>query len=111
MSNININGKSYIGNSLIISNGKVIVDGKDVSPESKTITIQVDGNIAQLNVDNANKVSVIGNVEKLSTMSADVEVSGMVKGNISTMSGDVECGDVHGGISTMSGNVKHSKKH
>ena len=84
-----------------------MVNGKDITPDSKEINISVVGNIEQLKVDFCNKVSVEGNVKSISTQSGDVEVTGDVDGNIQTMSGDVDCGHVQGSISTMSGNVKH----
>lgn len=108
MASININNNSYVGRSIVITGNKVIIDGKDVTPDSKSIEIKVEGNINELKVDACDKVSVTGNVEMLSTQSGDVDVSGDV-GSISTMSGDVDCGDVNGYISTMSGDIKHRK--
>lgn len=108
MASININNNSYVGRSIVITGNKVIIDGKDVTPDSKSIEIKVEGNINELKVDACEKVSVTGNVEKLSTQSGDVDVSGDV-GSINTMSGDVDCGNVNGSISTMSGDIKHRK--
>lgn len=107
MSIITINGNTFSGSNIIVTNGKVLINGKDVTPDSKEINISVVGNIEQLKVDACNKVSVEGNVQSISTKSGDVEVSGDVDGSISTMSGDVDCGHVKGSVSTMSGDVKH----
>ena len=104
-----INGNNYSGNNVIISNGKVIIDGKDVTPDSKNIEIKVDGNIEQLSVDACNKVEITGNVSNVKTKSGDVDISGDVSGSIQTMSGDVDCGNVGGSISTMSGDVKNKR--
>ncbi len=109
MCTITINGNIYSGNSIVVTNGKVIINGKDVTPDSKEINISVVGDIEQLKVDACNKVSVEGSVKSISTLSGDVEVSGDVDGSISTMSGDVDCGHVQGSISTMSGDVKHRR--
>lgn len=109
MATITINNKTYVGNSITITNGKVIIDGKDTTPDAKEINISVDGNIEELNVDACNKVFVNGSVGDIRTQSGDVDVSGDVSGMISTMSGDVKCGNVGGKISTMSGDVKHRK--
>lgn len=106
---ININGNKYSGNNISISNGRVIIDGKDVTPDSKNITICVDGNISEMKVDACDSVVVNGNCGSVSTMSGDVEVDGDVTGSITTMSGDVDCGTVGGSISTMSGDIKHRK--
>lgn len=107
MGTIRINNNSYSGSSIVITNGKVTIDGKDVTPDSKEIIISVDGNIEQLKVDVCKTVSVKGHVKNIYTQSGDVEVSGNVEGDIRTMSGDVDCSTVAGSISTMSGDVKH----
>jgi hypothetical protein len=109
MSTITINGNTYSGNSIVVTNGKVVINGKDVTPDSKEINIFVVGDIEQLKVDDCDKISVNGNVKSISTQSGDVEVTGDVDGSISTMSGDVDCENVQGSISTMSGDVKHRR--
>lgn len=107
MSIITINGNTFSGSNIIVTNGKVLINGKDVTPDSKEINISVVGNIEQLKVDACNKVNVEGNVKSISTQSGDVEVSGDVDGSISTMSGDIDCGHVKGSVSTMNGDIKH----
>lgn len=103
---ININGRSFFGKNISINNNKIIIDGKDVTPDSKEISITVEGNIEKLSVDVCNELTVTGDVGKINTMSGDVDISGNVTGNIETMSGDVHCGNVGGNIKTMSGNVR-----
>lgn len=113
MASISINGINIqsmtAGRSIIINNGKVIVDGQDVTPDSKTITIEVTGNVDKLSVDACSKIAINGDSGSIKTQSGDVEVGGQVSGSIQTMSGDVDCGNVLGNISTMSGDVKHRK--
>jgi hypothetical protein len=109
MSTITINGNTYSGNSIVVTNGKVIVNGKDVTPDSKEINISVQGNIDELKVDVCSKVSVTGNTKNVSTKSGDIDIAGNVEGSIQTMSGDVDCGNVAGSISTMSGDIKHKR--
>lgn len=103
---ININGKTFFGKSISINNNKIIIDGKDVTPDSKEISIKVEGNIEKLSVDACNQVTVTGDVGKINTMSGDVDVTGNVTGNIETMSGDVHCGNVGGKIKTMTGDIR-----
>lgn len=102
---ININGKSYSGRNVTIINGKVVVDGVDLTPEGKTINITVDANIDKLDVDMCDKVIVNGNVNELTTASGDVDCKD-VTGCVKTVSGDIECGNVGGDVSTTSGDVK-----
>jgi len=110
MNTISINGITIQGNrNVVISNGKIMINGKDVTPNSKEINIVINGDVDKLEVDCCNKVSVTGSVKNIITKSGDIEVTGDVDGNIQTMSGDVDCGHVQGSISTMSGDVKHRK--
>ena len=104
-----INGVVYNGNNLSIRGNKVIIDGKDVTPDSKSIQINVDSNIHTLEVDNCEKITVTGNVGNVKTLSGDVDITGDVSGSIQTMSGDVDCGSIGGSVSTMSGDIKHRK--
>jgi len=109
MSTFTINGNTYSGNSIVVTNGKVFINGKDVTPDSKEINISVEGSVEELKVDACNKVSVTGSVKNISTKSGDVDVTGDVDGDIQTMSGDVDCGHVQGSVSTMSGDIKHKR--
>lgn len=109
MGRITVNGVTYTGRNISMSGNKIIIDGKDVTPDAKEINISVEGDITELRADACNKISVVGSVKNIKTHSGDVEVTGDVDGNIQTMSGDVDCGMVGGSISTMSGDVKHRK--
>ena len=108
MGTIRVNGMSISGSNISITNGKIIVDGKDMTPDQKEIKIEVIGDIDTLSVDACNEVSVKGNIGKLKTMSGDVEVTGDVTGDVSSMSGDIRCGNISGSVKTMSGNIKRN---
>ena len=111
MNTITINGTvvTTSSRSVVIKNGKVIIDGKDLTPESKEINISIIGGLSKLEVDACSKVDVSGDVGSIKTMSGDIDVTGNVTGDIKTMSGDVDCGTVGGSISTMSGDIKNKK--
>ncbi len=100
-----INGVTYEGNSISITNGRVFVDGKEVTPDGKTITIEVQGNIEFLKADACYMIAVTGECGKVETASGDVKC-GNVKSYVKTLSGDVECGDVGDDVETMSGDVE-----
>lgn len=109
-SKVVINGVSYVGGKNVrIINGKVIIDGKDMTPDAKNITIQIEGDVSNLSVDICDKLSVTGNVNELSTVSGDVEIGGSVGGNIKTTSGDIKCGNIAGDVKTVSGDIKNKK--
>jgi len=111
MATIHINGKMYSGNSVSVSRNKIVIDGKEVpDDENKVINIHVEGSIDTLKVDSCNKIKAEENVGELSTVSGDVKVKGDVYGDVRTVSGDVDCGEVTGNIKTVSGDVKNKKK-
>lgn len=104
MSTININGRKFEGNNITIKNNKVYVDGKDMTPEEKQISIVVEGDVLDINADNCEVITIHGEVRSIKTMSGDVKC-GNVNGSVSTMSGDVTCGNIAGGVKTMSGDI------
>ena len=104
INNANITG-SFSGKNITIKNGKVIIDGKDVTPDGKKMDITVTGNIDSLNVDCCDSISITGEVGSVETTSGNV-TCGNVKGDVSNTSGDVKAGDVSGNVKTMSGDVE-----
>lgn len=103
---INIDGREFVGNSVIIDGDTVIVDGvrqdgKLVGP----ITVAVHGDAERIEMGGG-KVTISGSAGSVKTASGDVQC-GNVNGSVSTMSGDVTCGAISGSVSTMSGDVSH----
>lgn len=106
---VNINGRSFSGNNVSINNGKVVVDGvlMDKYEEGTVVNVTIIGDVESLsNEVGSIKATTVGSI---STMSGDV-YCGDVGGSVKTMSGDVECKSVLGNISTMSGDVSKSLK-
>lgn len=106
---ININGKSYSGRNITITNGKVVIDGRDATPDGKEIKIAVEGGVNILDVDACKTVYVDGDVGEIQTASGDIKIKGNIEGNVKTMSGDVTCLNIAGGVKTMSGDIKYKK--
>lgn len=105
MSSIRINGVTISGNSIQVKNGSIFVDGSVVDTgDAKQIRIEVDGSIERLNADACDSITVSGSAGSVSTMSGDVKC-GNVDGSVKTMSGDVRCGSIGGSVSTMSGDI------
>ena len=104
--NISINGNVYKGNSVQISNGKVVVDGIEQSQvlEHK-ITVNVVGDVESIEAGSGD-VFVSGGVGSLRTGSGDVKC-GSVSGNVQTGSGDIDCGNIAGSVRTGSGDISH----
>jgi hypothetical protein len=110
MNTITVNGRTINSSgNVVVSSNRIMVNGVDVTPDTKEINITITGATKKIEVDYCNKITVNGDVENLSTMSGDVDVTGNVNGSLSTMSGNVDCGDIGGTVSTMSGNIKHKK--
>ena len=115
-SKVTINGKTYAGRNVTIINNKVYVDGQDTTPDSKEISIKVEGDLENLKVDCCNKIEISGSVKGgASTTSGDItcgNVSGGIKttsGDVQTVSGDVDAQKINGKVSTLSGDIKYRK--
>lgn len=105
---VNIGGKAFNGvNNVRIENGTITIDGKSIE---------------EFNGDEPKvfKVEIVGNVEKIETEDADVEVKGSactivskngnvtcgdVSGNVDNKNGNVICGDVRGDVNTKNGHI------
>ena len=105
---IKINNKTFRGNNITITDNKVMIDGKDVTPDAKTINIVVEDSIQSIKADVCETITVYGNCNKVDTMSGDVECRD-VTGNVKTMSGDVDAHSIGGSVQTMSGDIKYKK--
>ena len=103
-----INNKSYSGSNVTIRENKVIVDGVDQTPNDKVITISIDGDVNQLNIDHCEKLNIVGNVGYVRSGSGDINCTN-ITGGAQTGSGDVECETINGNVQTGSGNVKSDK--
>lgn len=106
---ITINGVSFSGNNIQIINDKVIVDGKDLTPETKEINIVVDGDlIGNLEFHNG-KAEIKGGVHKsVKSHNGDIKIGSVVGGDVSSHNGNIECGHISGSVKTKNGNIKHN---
>lgn len=100
-----INGKTYKGSCIQVSNGRVIVDGVEHGVESgPSIEVEIHGDVQSLELESgtvrANSAGMIR------TVSGDV-VCGEVSGSVSAVSGDINTGAVSGMVSTVSGDITH----
>lgn len=111
MNSIKINGTDIFDlpagsyQNVVIKDGQIIANGVNITPEAKTISIVITGDVQSFDVDNCQEIHVTGNVGNVRSGSGDVSVQSAVLGNIQTGSGDVECEQVHGSIQTGSGDV------
>lgn len=103
---IEINSMTIDGKSIISKNGKVWIDGKDVTPQMENITIIVTGSIENLHIDACKSIVVTGNVGKIETSIADVTVNGDVTGYVESDNGNINCGNVGSNATTDNGNIK-----
>lgn len=112
---IKVNGKSLFmegnNNSIMIANGKVFVNGREISKENlkeeKVINVEVFGYIDKLSADCCRDITINGDANDVDTKSGNVYVKGDTN-FVSTVSGNVSCRTLNGSINTVSGNV--SKK-
>lgn len=106
---ISVNGIPYHGNNISVINGRVIIDGVDVTSEQKVINITVYGDLQCINGE-FSTITVHGNVTNgIKNGSGDISITGNVNGNIKTGSGDVNIeGSVTGDVETGSGDIIHN---
>lgn len=109
MSNININGKVYSGGSIVVNNGKITIDGKEIDGlDERVININIEGSVQNLDVDCANSITVNGDVVELTSKNGNVSVSGDVSGNVENKNGNINCGNVGGDVLNKNGNIKRN---
>ena len=110
---ININGMSFNGSNISISNNKIYVDGKRVDEQfedQKTFNIVVDGPLSKLDVENAESIEIKGDVGSIKTTNGNVQVSGSVNGDVKTVNGNVNAINIDGKVSTVNGNINEKWK-
>lgn len=126
-----IQGQNIVtGNSISISNGKIIVGDKDVTSQFQTtdnddkgiriviqnfsgnltvnncdyLTIE-KGDVDELNASNVESIEVRGNVKNLETKNSTNFISGNVEGDVSMVGGKIKCGTVKGDLKTSGSNT------
>jgi hypothetical protein len=106
-----INGKTIISNSNNISiiNNKIIIDGKDVTPDAKTINIEITGDVDKVEVDCCERLSILGNCNSVSSHNGSVDIGGFVNGSVTTHNGNIDCQNVGGSVKTHNGDIKYKK--
>lgn len=105
ISSASISG-NVVGGNLTISNGRVIVDGVEVSNIANVgpVTIIVEGSLERLELASGT-VTVKGDVGDCQTVSGDIKVAGQIAGDCKTTSGDIEAMAIHGSCKTVSGDI------
>ena len=106
---ISINGKTYKGNDLSISGGKVYIDGKLQHEEDKIdINITVNGNLDTLEVDACNTITVKQNCKVVTCKNGNVIIHGNVEGDVTNKNGNIKCKNILGDANTNIGNIVKS---
>ena len=95
------------GQTIVVHDNKIIVDGKDVTPDTKEIHITVSGRVEHLTADICNQISITGDTGSVSTQTGNIKVDGNVNSCVRTISGNVHAkGKIVGNISTVSGDIQ-----
>ena len=102
---MNINGRTFSGSNVTISNnGKVVIDGKVVIQEDVELNITIEGDVDCVDTTNG-KVFVNGVIkEDVSTTNGDINCE-TIEGNVSTTNGDVRCKNIMGKVKTVNGDI------
>lgn len=103
---ITINGKTYTGSNIIISDGEVFIDGvkqeDSVNPEDKIINITVEGNVETVKSVSGD-ITVHGSAKFVQTTSGDIDIDSSVE-YARTVSGDITAKSITH-ASSVSGNI------
>ena len=97
-----IDGKSFPGSKVEQRNGRVLVDGKDVTDELETtasdrpLIVAIQGSVGQLTVSSCHQLAVAGDVESLEVGAGTIKIDGNVAGSVHCGAGDISCGDIGG---------------
>jgi len=122
MGTVTINGRTFSGNNLTMRNGRIIVDGKDVTDDTgvdmaTVLEVKITGEIGSLECDKSVTVvgAITGNVDARGSVTCDdvggdVKAGGSantnnVKGNVYA-NGSVNCDKVGGSVQA-GGSVNH----
>lgn len=110
MARIVVNGKNVtVGRSVVISGGKVIVDGTDITPDTKEISITVEGDVESLDVEACGTVQVNGNTGPVRSQAGNIRIGGDVHGDVKSQAGSIVCGNVSGNVKTLAGSITHRR--
>lgn len=106
MATIIVNKLKYQGDELTIKHSRIIINGQDVTPDSKHVEISVQGNLKTLECDYAQRIDIAGNVDDAHSTSGTMNITGDVLGDARSTSGAIRCRDIKGNVQTVSGSVK-----
>lgn len=96
----------YFGKNLSVSNGKIIIDGKEIKNyDAGDITIEIKGNVENLVVGSCKNITVNGHVGCISAVDGNINVQGRVGGKVETKVGNIYCQDVLGNVKTDEGDI------
>ncbi|RZJ86743.1 MAG: hypothetical protein EOO60_13055 [Hymenobacter sp.] len=109
VSTITVNGREFTGRKIEQQDGRILVDGRDVTDEvgapARELLIVVQGDVSKLEVHGGQRVTVNGNAGSVTTTTGPIEVKGDVTGSVESVSGSITCGKVSGSVKTVTGSI------
>ena len=112
MASITVNGVTISGSGNIVIDGSNIRVGNnvvsfDAITDSRNINVVINGDVENLSTMSAD-VIVHGNAGDVESKSGDITVEGEVRGDVESVSGDIDVkGSVCGRVKTVSGDIRH----
>lgn len=93
--------------SMTISGGKIIIDGKvaNIPTDYPNITINIQGDIERLEVQQCDKINISGNAKRVKTNCGSIDVQGNIEGDAHTNCGSISCNVVEGDAHTNMGSI------
>lgn len=93
--------------SMTISGSKIIIDGKvvNIPTDYPSITINIQGDIERLEVEQCDKINISGNARRVKTNCGSIDVKGNIEGDAHTNCGSISCKVVEGDAHTNMGSI------
>lgn len=106
---LTVNGRQFEGRTVEQKNGRIFVDGHDVTDEVKIATNQiivvVQGDVSKLEAQGIQQLTVSGNAGAITSTHGRIEIKGDVSGSVESISGPITCGKVGGSVESKNGPI------
>lgn len=104
-----VNKKNVVVDNLIVSGGRIIIDGQDVTPEGKIINVYIGSCSGNVELHGCNEVHIEGDESVGGSLTANVcdkvVVFGHVKGDVNVTNSALKCKNISGNVISTNGTI------
>jgi len=100
-----VNGKSYKGTNIVVTNDRVIIDGVEQgdSYKDQKISVVVNGTVESMSLSGAD-LNINGNVFTVNVEGGNVKCEEIL-GNVNVVNGNIKCKSIEGNVQAVNSNV------